>query len=68
MDDPDPLPLSALLHWAYCPGQCGLIHLKPAFDDNLHTQRGQAVHAQLDSPGVEGRKGLRVERALPPWS
>ena len=68
MDDPDPIPLSALQHWAYCPRQCGLIHLEQAFDDNLHTQRGQAVHAQVDKPGVEERKGLRIERALPVWS
>ena len=53
MDEPDPLPLSALQHWAYCPRQCGLIHLEQAFDDNLHTQRGQAVHALVDKPGVE---------------
>jgi len=68
MDEPDPLALSALQHWAYCPRQCGLIHLEQAFDDNLHTLRGQAVHAQVDRPGVELRKGLRVERALPVWS
>ena len=68
MDDPDPIPLSALQHWAYCPRQCGLIHLEQAFDDNVHTQRGQAVHAQVDTPGVEERKGLRIERALPLWS
>ena len=68
MDDPDPIPLSALQHWAYCPRQCGLIHLEQAFDDNLSTQRGQAVHAQVDKPGVEERKGLRIERALPLWS
>lgn len=67
MDDPDPIPLSALQHWAYCPRQCGLIHLEQAFDDNLHTQRGQAVHALIDQPGMELRKGLRVERALPVW-
>ena len=68
MDPPDPLPLSALQHWAYCPRQCGLIHLEQAFDDNLHTLRGQAVHRQVDDPGFEIRKGVRVERALPVWS
>jgi CRISPR-associated exonuclease Cas4 len=68
MDDPDPIPLSALQHWAYCPRQCGLIHLEQAFDDNLATQRGQAVHAQVDKPSGEERKGLRIERALPLWS
>lgn len=68
MTDLDPLPLSALQHWAYCPRQCGLIHLEQAFDDNLHTLRGQALHAQVDQPGMELRRGLRVERALPLWS
>lgn len=68
MHDLDPITLSALQHWAYCPRQCGLIHLEQAFDDNLHTLRGQAVHALVDQPGVEIRKGLRVERALPVWS
>lgn len=68
MDEADPVPLSALQHWAYCPRQCGLIHLEQAFDDNLHTQRGNAVHALVDQPGMELRKGLRIERALPVWS
>ncbi len=61
------VPLSALQHWQYCPRQCGLIHLEQVFDDNVHTLRGQAVHAKADQPGVETAKGLRVERALPLW-
>ncbi len=68
MDEPDPIPLSALQHWAYCPRQCGLIHLEQAFDDNLHTLRGQSVHRTVDMPGFEVRAGLHVERALPVWS
>lgn len=67
MDDTDALPLSSLQHWAYCPRQCGLIHLEQAFDDNLHTQRGQAVHKQVDQPSVELRPNLRIERSLPMW-
>lgn len=66
-DPPDPIPLSALQHWAYCPRQCGLIHLEQAFDDNLHTLRGNAVHARVDTPGVDTAKGVRTERALPLW-
>ena len=71
MNEPDPdalsIPLSALQHWAYCPRQCALIHLEQAFDDNVHTLRGNAVHARTDQPGVELTPGLRVERALPLW-
>lgn len=65
--DLDPVPLSALQHWHYCPRQCGLIHLEQVFDENIHTLRGQAEHAKTDQPGVETAKGVRVERALPLW-
>ena len=65
--EPEPVPLSALQHWQYCPRQCGLIHLEQVFDENVHTLRGQAVHAKVDKPGVETAKGLRVARALPVW-
>jgi CRISPR-associated exonuclease Cas4 len=65
VSDDEALPISALQHWAYCPRQCALIHLEQAFDESLHTLRGQAVHAQVDRPGFEVRRGLRVERALP---
>ncbi len=65
--DLDQVPLSALQHWHYCPRQCGLIHLEQVFDENVHTLRGQAVHAKVDKPGVETAKGVRVERALPLW-
>ena len=67
-DDDAAIPLSALQHWCYCPRQCALIHVEQVFADNLHTLRGQAVHKQVDLPGVETRAGLRVERALPVWS
>lgn len=67
MVEVEPIPLSALQHWKYCPRQCGLIHLEQVFDDNIHTLRGQAVHAKTDQPGVETAKGVRVERALPLW-
>jgi CRISPR-associated exonuclease Cas4 len=61
----DPLPISALQHWSYCPRQCGLIHLEQAFEENVHTLRGRAVHKQVDTPGFEARAGVRLERALP---
>lgn len=64
----DPIPLSALQHWCYCPRQCALIHVEQVFAENLYTLRGQAVHKQVDQPGVETRAGLHIERALPVWS
>ena len=68
MSETDPIPLSALQHWIYCPRQCGLIHLEQAFADNIHTARGQAVHHLVDTPSYEIKSGVRVERALPLWS
>jgi CRISPR-associated exonuclease Cas4 len=64
---PEPLAISALEHWSYCPRQCCLIHAEQAFEENIHTLRGQAVHARVDDPGMETRPGLRVERAMPLW-
>lgn len=64
----DPILISALQHWCYCPRQCGLIHLEQAFAENLYTLRGRAVHGLVDQPGIELRSGLRIERALPLWS
>ena len=64
----DPIPLSALQHWCYCPRQCVLIHIEQVFAENLYTQRGQALHKRVDDPGFELRDGLRVERELPLFS
>jgi len=68
MSQKDPVPISALQHWAYCPRQCGLIHLEQVFTDNVHTQRGNAVHKLVDEPGYEMKAGVRVERSLPLWN
>jgi CRISPR-associated exonuclease Cas4 len=65
---PDPIPISALQHWRYCPRQCALIHVEQVFDDNVHTARGNAVHAMVDQAGERTRHGVRSTRALPLWS
>lgn len=67
-EDADPIMISALEHWSYCPRQCGLIHLEQTFAENLYTLRGQAVHKRVDEPVVEEQAGVRIERALPLWS
>ncbi len=68
MEPLDPVPLSALQHYSYCPRQCGLIHVEQAFAENVHTMRGNAVHERVDAPGFEEKTHVRVERALPVWS
>ena len=66
--DEDTVMISALEHYSYCPRQFALIHVEQAFDENVYTMRGNALHERVDEPGVELREGYRVERALPVWS
>ncbi|HMY60739.1 MAG TPA: CRISPR-associated protein Cas4 [Nitrosomonas sp.] len=64
----EPIMLSALQHYSYCPRQCALIHVEQAFDENVHTMRGNTVHQRVDEPGSESFEGVRSEKALPIWS
>lgn len=64
----DPIPISALQHYLYCPRQCALIHIEGTFDENLYTLRGQRTHERVDTPGHEMIVGVRLERALPLFS
>jgi CRISPR-associated exonuclease Cas4 len=65
----DPIPISALNHWVYCPRRCGLIHMEGEFTDNLHTARGNAEHERVDRVSYEtSKRGARMEYALPVWS
>ncbi len=64
----EPIMLSALQHWSYCPRQCALIHVEQAFDENVHTMRGNAVHQRVDEPGFKSFEGVRSEHALSVWS
>ncbi|TVQ85804.1 MAG: CRISPR-associated protein Cas4 [Micavibrio sp.] len=64
----DPIFLSALEHYSYCPRQWALIHLEQQFADNVHTMRGHAAHKLVDDHGIKIEKGVRIERALPLYS
>ncbi len=61
----DPIMISALQHYSYCPRQCALIHQEQAFDENVYTLRGQALHERVDQADSQLEDGVRVERALP---
>ena len=61
----DPIMLSALEHYHYCPRQCGLIHIEKIFDENLYTIKGQIVHERVDDSGLQVLHGVRYERAMP---
>ena len=68
VESDDPIMLSALQHWSYCPRQCALIHVDQTFEENLYTMRGRAVHKLVDEVETEIQDGVRIERALPLWS
>jgi len=64
----DPVMVSALEHYSYCPRQCALIHLEHVWDENVYTMRGRDVHERVDEATSRAEAGVRVERALPIWS
>ena len=65
----DPINVSALNQYTYCPRRCGLIYLESEFSDNVHTSRGNAEHERVDQSGwVTTHEGARAEYALPVWS
>lgn len=61
--------VSALNQYAYCPRRFALIYLEGQFEQNIHTQRGNAEHERVDRISHSTtRSGARVEYALPIWS
>ncbi len=62
----EPINVSALNQYSYCPRRCGLIYLEGEFEDNVHTSRGNAEHARVDRLcHTTERDGARVEYCLP---
>ncbi|RIH86872.1 CRISPR-associated protein Cas4 [Calidithermus roseus] len=64
----EPLPISALAQYTYCPRRAALILLEGEWADNEFTLRGTRAHEQADLPEGLLREGVWVERALPLWS
>lgn len=68
MDKQEPVMISALNHYLYCPRRCALIHLEQFYQENVYTMRGKEVHEHADEASSHLEAGVRVERALPIWS
>lgn len=65
----EPIAVSALNQYAYCPRRCALIFMDGEFEDNIHTQRGSAEHDRADQTfHVCDAEGVRLEYVLPVWS
>lgn len=65
----EPIAVSALNQYDYCPRRCALIFMDHEFEDNIHTQRGTAEHDRADQTfHVCDAENVRIEYALPVWS
>ncbi len=65
----EPIAVSALNQYAYCPRRCALIFMDIEFENNIHTQRGSAEHDRVDKTfHVCDAEDVRLEYALPIWS
>jgi CRISPR-associated exonuclease Cas4 len=64
----EPVLISALEHYSYCPRQCALIHVEQTFEENIYTVQGHMLHERVDESAEEIRQDLRIERGLPLWS
>ena len=67
-DIANPVLLSMLEHYSYCPRQCALIHREQTYDENVYTLKGNDVHQRVDQPGSALIKGIRTEYSVPLWS
>jgi CRISPR-associated exonuclease Cas4 len=64
----EPVLLSMLEHYSYCPRQCALIHIEQVYDENVFTLKGSQGHERVDEPQSGESNGIRFERALPVYS
>ncbi len=68
LSDREPLPLSLLNDFLYCPRRAGLKAIEGWWGENEHTVKGELAHDHADLPGYEVAKGVKLLRALPVFS
>ena len=66
--DTDPVGLSEIEHFAYCPRQWALISTEQVWADNVSTARGTLAHGRADETNTRAEKGIQVLRGLTVWS
>jgi CRISPR-associated exonuclease Cas4 len=65
MIDLEPVLISALNQYLFCPRRCALMHIEGIWADNEHTVIGSLLHEHTDEPGYETADGVTLLRALP---
>ncbi len=64
----EPLPLSLLNDYLYCPRRAAVKLVEGWRGANVHTGRGDIVHEHSDLAGYEVVQGVKLLRALPVFS
>lgn len=69
----EPVAISALNDYIYCPRRCALHRIEGCWSDNAYTVSGTLLHEVVDDPGYRQNAEdtgtwLRTERALPLFS
>jgi CRISPR-associated exonuclease Cas4 len=64
----EPIPISSLEHYRYCPRQSALILVEGVWVDNAATAKGTVAHRRVDDPGERIHRGVRSIRSVPLWS
>lgn len=64
ISEDDLIPISALQHYAFCPRQCGLIHLERIWTENRLTAEGRQLHDRVHAAETEIRPDVRIVRGL----
>lgn len=60
----EPIYLSRLQHYLFCPRQFALIELEDVWAENQFTAEGHILHQRVDEPTQEKRGDIRTVRAL----
>ena len=60
----EPIPISALQHYVFCPRQCAYIHSEQLWFDNALSAEGKLLHERVHSQEAESRGKLRTERGV----
>jgi CRISPR-associated exonuclease Cas4 len=66
--DFEPVAISALNQYVFCPRRCALMQVEGIWRDNEHTIIGSLLHDHADEPGYETDAGVMLLRALPLYS
>ena len=58
----EPVMISTLEYYNYCPRQYALTRREQTFDDNVHTMRESAAHEWVHEKATTTESDVRVER------